>query len=48
MPSSIRSGTEVIMATVDIHPHVISTDTKRYPLNPLGGTQSTWSRHTVR
>jgi hypothetical protein len=21
---------------VDIHPHVISTDTKRYPLNPLG------------
>ena len=29
---------------VDIHPHVISTDTKRYPLNPLGGTQSTWSR----
>src|SRR6266568_1383041 len=29
---------------VDIHPHVISTDTKRYPLNPLGGTQSSWSR----
>src|SRR5256885_1540541 len=29
---------------VDIHPHVISPDTKRYPLNPLGGTQSTWSR----
>jgi predicted TIM-barrel fold metal-dependent hydrolase len=28
---------------VDIHPHVISTDNKRYPLNPLGGTQSTWS-----
>ena len=25
---------------VDIHPHVISTDTTRYPLNPLGGTQS--------
>ena len=29
---------------VDIHPHVISTDNKRYPLNPLGGVQSTWSR----
>ena len=29
---------------VDIHPHVISPDTKRYPLSPLGGTQSTWSR----
>jgi len=31
-------------STVDIHPHVIATDTARYPLNPLGGTQSTWSR----
>lgn len=29
---------------IDIHPHVIALDTKRYPLNPLGGTQSTWSR----
>jgi predicted TIM-barrel fold metal-dependent hydrolase len=29
---------------VDIHPHVIATDTTRYPLAPLGGTQSTWSR----
>ncbi len=29
---------------IDIHPHVISTDTIRYPLQPLGGTQSTWSR----
>jgi predicted TIM-barrel fold metal-dependent hydrolase len=29
---------------VDIHPHVISTDNMRYPLNPLGGVQSTWSR----
>lgn len=29
---------------VDIHPHVIAPDTARYPLNPLGGTQSTWSR----
>ena len=29
---------------IDIHPHVISTDTVRYPLNPLGGVQSDWSR----
>ena len=32
-------------AIVDIHPHVISTDNKRYPLDPAGRrTQSTWSR----
>jgi len=31
-------------AIIDIHPHVIATDTARYPLAPLGGTQSTWSR----
>ncbi|HEY2135604.1 MAG TPA: amidohydrolase family protein [Xanthobacteraceae bacterium] len=29
---------------VDIHPHVIATDNQRYPLDPLGGVQSTWSR----
>src|ERR1051326_2349771 len=29
---------------IDIHPHVICPDTTRYPLAPLGGTQSTWSR----
>jgi L-fuconolactonase len=29
---------------IDIHPHVIATDTARFPLAPLGGTQSTWSR----
>jgi L-fuconolactonase len=28
---------------IDIHPHVISPDTKRYPLAPLGGKQSTCS-----
>src|SRR6185312_13911433 len=32
------------MPIIDIHPHVISTDNVRYPLQPLGGTQSTWSR----
>ena len=33
------------MSTViDIHPHIIASDTKRYPLAPLGGHQSDWSR----
>jgi L-fuconolactonase len=30
--------------TIDIHPHIIADDTKRYPLAPLGGHQSGWSR----
>ena len=29
---------------VDIHPHVISTDTVRYPNAPVGGHKSDWSR----
>ncbi|HYS68434.1 MAG TPA: amidohydrolase family protein [Paraburkholderia sp.] len=29
---------------IDIHPHVISTDEKKYPRNPLGGKQSVWSQ----
>ena len=33
------------MSTViDIHPHVVSSDAKRYPLSPLSGRQSDWSR----
>ncbi|MCC6778739.1 MAG: amidohydrolase [Hyphomicrobiales bacterium] len=28
---------------IDIHPHIVSPDTDKYPLDPLGGTQSTWS-----
>ena len=28
---------------IDIHPHIVSPDTKAYPLDPLGGTQSAWS-----
>ncbi|MBO0757618.1 MAG: hypothetical protein J2P54_17340 [Bradyrhizobiaceae bacterium] len=32
------------MTMIDIHPHVISTDTARHPLMPLGGTRSNWSR----
>ena len=31
------------MPIIDIHPHVVSPDTKRYPLAPLGGKQSSWS-----
>ena len=31
-------------AVVDIHPHVIAGDTRSYPLSPLGGRQSDWSR----
>jgi predicted TIM-barrel fold metal-dependent hydrolase len=31
-------------ATIDIHPHIIAGDTDRYPLAPLGGHQSDWSR----
>lgn len=31
------------MRYIDIHTHVISPDTARYPLAPLGGTQSAWS-----
>jgi L-fuconolactonase len=27
----------------DIHPHIISPDTQRYPVTPLGGKRSTWS-----
>jgi predicted TIM-barrel fold metal-dependent hydrolase len=32
------------VSVVDIHPHVIAADTRRYPFAPLGGKQSDWSR----
>jgi L-fuconolactonase len=32
------------MPLIDIHPHVISTDTQRFPLAPIGGHQSDWSQ----
>ena len=32
------------MTIIDIHPHIISNDATRYPLAPLGGHQSDWSR----
>jgi predicted TIM-barrel fold metal-dependent hydrolase len=29
---------------IDIHPHIVSLDTGRYPRNPLFGVQSDWSK----
>ncbi|SDK26066.1 amidohydrolase family protein [Aliiruegeria lutimaris] len=31
------------MTVVDIHPHIISEDTDRYPITPLAGKRSEWS-----
>jgi L-fuconolactonase len=31
-------------SVIDIHPHIIAADSSRYPLAPLGGHQSDWSR----
>lgn len=31
------------MPIVDIHPHIVSTDTVRFPITPLGGKRSEWS-----
>lgn len=28
---------------IDIHPHIISADTQRYPITPIGGKRSVWS-----
>jgi L-fuconolactonase len=29
---------------IDIHPHIISSDTTQYPISPLGGKRSAWSQ----
>jgi len=29
---------------IDIHPHIVSTDTERYPITPLEGKRSEWSK----
>lgn len=29
---------------IDIHPHITSPDVERYPVNPLGGKRSEWSK----
>ncbi len=31
-------------SVIDIHPHIIADDPVRFPLDPLGGKQSGWSR----
>ena len=31
------------LRVLDIHPHIITTDTARYPRDPLGGKSSVWS-----
>ncbi len=28
---------------IDIHPHIISKDEKKYPITPIGGKRSVWS-----
>ena len=36
------------MTVVDIHPHIVSPDTARYPITPIGGKRSDWSdKHSV-
>src|SRR5215470_12269602 len=37
-------GASMPSKTIDIHPHIIANDDKRYPPAPLGGHQSDWSR----
>jgi hypothetical protein len=29
---------------VDTHPHILALDTQKYPVAPLGGVQSEWSK----
>lgn len=36
-------GTTMPSKIFDIHPHIISKDTTRYPIAPLGGKRSAWS-----
>lgn len=31
------------MTVVDIHPHIVSSDTEKYPITPIGGKRSDWS-----
>jgi predicted TIM-barrel fold metal-dependent hydrolase len=44
VPVAGQDFQEFGMAVIDIHPHVISSDTSKYPRAPLGGHQSDWSR----
>lgn len=40
-----NAGQSMPTKIFDIHPHIISEDTARYPISPLGGNRSTWSTH---
>lgn len=42
--SPINASRTMPTTTIDIHPHIIANDAARYPLAPLGGHQSEWSR----
>ena len=44
LPPSMPSHRTMPTTTIDIHPHIIASDATRYPLAPLGGHQSDWSR----
>ena len=34
----------MVSQIIDIHPHITSPDTARYPVDPLGGKRSDWSK----
>src|SRR5882762_11277360 len=39
-----KSEARFCMTVIDIHPHIIGNDMQRYPVAPVGGHQSDWSR----
>src|SRR5262249_29452673 len=41
--SSRDRKTHMASRIIDIHPHIISKDEKKYPITPLGGKRSVWS-----
>lgn len=45
MPTSPAPGLHAVdLPVVDLHSHVIALDAARYPLAPMGGKQSDWSK----
>jgi predicted TIM-barrel fold metal-dependent hydrolase len=42
--SGLGLGADAPEVIIDIHPHIISKDTSRYPPQPFRGNQSDWSR----
>ena len=43
-PERCEERTRMPGPIVDIHPHIVSPDTNAYPLTPLFGIQSDWSK----